>query len=156
MTDTITPADAPPTRTAPSLLYAIKQVELAVRAQLDDLIRPAGLTTVQYTALTVLERRDGLTTAELARNSFVTPQTMADLVTSLEKQDLVSRHRDPAHRRRMLISITPRSRAVLADVAAAVRALEERMLSDLSRAERSSLQNYLNRCRAALATTPPH
>lgn len=156
MTDTITPSGAPPTRTAPSLLYAIKQVELAVRAQLDELLKPAGVTTAQYTALTVLERRDGLTTAELARNSFVTPQTMADLVTSLERQELVSRLRDPAHRRRMLISITPRSRALLADVDAAVRALEERMLGDLSRGERSALQDYLNRCRAALATTPPH
>ena len=37
----------------PMLLYLIKQVELAVRSHLDDLLRPAGLTALQYTALTV-------------------------------------------------------------------------------------------------------
>ena len=40
----------------PMLLYLVKQVELAVRSHLDNLLRPAGLTALQYTALTVLER----------------------------------------------------------------------------------------------------
>ncbi|MEJ3653082.1 MarR family transcriptional regulator [Actinomycetes bacterium KLBMP 9759] len=145
---------ATPPRGTPSLLYAVKQVELAVRAHLDDLLKPGGLTTAQYTALTVLERRDRLTTAELARNSFVTPQTMADLVTALERRGLVARHQDPTHGRRMLISLTPASRALLGEVDRAVRDLEERMLGDLSRTERSALRDYLNRCRAALAATP--
>jgi hypothetical protein len=34
----------------------------------------------------VLDRRAGLTTAELARNSFVTPRAMGDLVTALERR----------------------------------------------------------------------
>ncbi len=63
----------------PSLLYAIKQVELAVRSHLDDLLKGSGVTAVQYTALTVLRRRDGLTSAQLARNSFVKTQSMADI-----------------------------------------------------------------------------
>src|SRR5919206_2906064 len=85
---------------APSLLYAVKQVELVVRAHLDELLRPSAITALQYTALTVLDRRGGLTTAELARNSFVTPQTMGDLVTALERRGLVERRPDPANRRR--------------------------------------------------------
>ena len=60
----------------PSLMYEVKQVELAVRALMDEVLRPAGVTTLQYTALTVLAGRDGLTSAELARNSFVTAQTL--------------------------------------------------------------------------------
>ena len=74
----------------PSLLYAVKQVELAVRAHLDELLRPSGITALQYTALTVLARRAGLTSAELARNAFVTPQSMGDLVTALERRQLVA------------------------------------------------------------------
>ena len=34
---------APGTDTGPLLLYAVKQVELAVRAHLDDVLRPAGI-----------------------------------------------------------------------------------------------------------------
>jgi hypothetical protein len=51
----------------PTLLYVMKQLELAVRSRLDDIVRPAGLTALQYTALTVLERRPDLTSSQLAR-----------------------------------------------------------------------------------------
>jgi DNA-binding MarR family transcriptional regulator len=59
-----------------SLLYVIKQLELAVRADLDELVRPTSLTVSQYTALTVLERHPDMTSAQLARYSFVTSQSM--------------------------------------------------------------------------------
>ncbi|MEO6087476.1 MAG: MarR family transcriptional regulator, partial [Umezawaea sp.] len=78
-------------RKRPSVLYAVKQVELAIRARLDEVLKPLGVTSSQYTALTVLDRRDGLTSAELARNSFVTPQAMADLVVALERRGLIVR-----------------------------------------------------------------
>ena len=136
----------------PSLLYAVKQVELAVRAHLDEVVRDAGLTTSTYTALTVLERRTGLTTAELARNSFVTPQAMADIVTALERRALIGRHADPGHGRRRLISLTGSGRAVLAELAPAVAALEERMLADLDAGARSALRRALNACRSALVS----
>ena len=148
--------DAGATTPAPSLLYAVKQVELAVRAHLDELLRPAGITALQYTALTVLDRRAGLTTAELARNSFVTPQAMGDLVTALERRSLIERHHDPAHRRRLLISLTPAGQELLAEFAEPVRELEERMVAGLTPEERSSFAAYLNRSRAALATQPAH
>ena len=48
------------------MLYTVKQVELAVRSHLDDLLKPAGITALQYTALTVLDRRDGISLTELA------------------------------------------------------------------------------------------
>jgi DNA-binding MarR family transcriptional regulator len=141
-------------RRAPSLLYAVKQVELAVRAHLDELLRPAGITALQYTALTVLERRAGLTTAELARNSFVTPQAMGDLVTALERRGLIERHRDPAHRRRLQLSLSEAGQALLATFAEPVRELEERMVGDLTDDERAAFAAYLNHSRAALATPP--
>ena len=139
---------------APSLLYAVKQVELAVRAHLDDLLRPSGITALQYTALTVLARRDGLTSAELARNAFVTPQSMGDMVTALERRALVVRHRDPRHARRLLISLTPAGQELLTRVEPQVRALEEQMLGGLGDGERAALRDYLNRCRSALADGP--
>ena len=42
---------------SPTLLYAIKQVELAIRSHMDAVLRPMGVTALQYTALTVLRRR---------------------------------------------------------------------------------------------------
>jgi len=134
----------------PSLLYAVKQVELAVRARLDEVLRPTGVTTQQYTALTVLARRTGMTSAELARSSFVTAQAMTDVVAGLERRELITRTADPAHGRRLVISLTPRGQALLAELGDAVAAIEEQMLSRLTADERSGLRDVLNRCREAL------
>lgn len=146
--------DAPAEAAPPLLLYAVKQVELAVRAHLEDVLRPVGVTTPQYTALTVLDRHAGLTSAELARNSFVTPQAMRDVVAALENRGLIARHHDPAHRRRLLITLTPEGRALLAATHGAVDALEERMVAGLTDAERDTFRDYLNRARTALAGGP--
>jgi DNA-binding MarR family transcriptional regulator len=139
----------------PSVLYAIKQVELVVRSHLDRLLKPSGITAWQYTALTVLERRDALTSAELARHSFVTPQATADLVTALARHGLIVRRRDENHRRRLLISLTDAGRELLAQYGPQVRAIEGRMLGDLTTEERSGFADCLNRCRAALAVELP-
>jgi DNA-binding MarR family transcriptional regulator len=134
----------------PSLLYAVKTVELAVRRHLDDLLRPAGITTVQYTALTVLERRAGLSSAELARGSFVTAQSMADVVAALVAAGLIARHRDSANRRRMVLDLTADGKALLDRLAPAVTQLERLMVSGLDDAEVEQLRHALGSCRAAL------
>jgi DNA-binding MarR family transcriptional regulator len=139
---------------APSLLYAVKQVELAVRARLEEVLRPHGVTPLQYTALTVLERRADLTAAELARNSFVTTQSMADLVGALDRLGLIARRPDPQDRRRALINLSRAGRELLASCTAEVDALERRMLSDLDTTEVAALRAALNSCREALSDTP--
>jgi DNA-binding MarR family transcriptional regulator len=136
---------------SPSLLYLMKQVELAIRARLDELVRPAGLTALQYTALTVLERHPNLTSAHLARNSFVTAQTMADMVSSLRSRKLIDRHRDPADRRRLVLSLTEAGRALLEDYRQPVAELEAEMLSGLSPDEAASLRHTMVSCRDALS-----
>jgi DNA-binding MarR family transcriptional regulator len=81
---------------------------------------------------------------------------MGDLITTLERRDLVTRRRDPRHARRLLISLTPYGHALLARVEPRVQALEEQMVSDLDEAERAGLRGYLNRCRSALTDRPAH
>ena len=140
-----------PAGSEPMLLYLVKQVELAVRSHLDNLLRPAGLTALQYTALTVLERHPDMSAAQLARNSFVTAQSMADMITALEGRGLIERHRDQADRRRLVVALTSAGRELLDDYQDQVGALEERMLAGLSSGETSQLRLSLHACRANLA-----
>lgn len=134
----------------PTLLYLMKQVELAVRTELDELARPVGLTALQYTALTVLERHPGLTSAHLARHSFVTAQSMADMVTALLDRGLIERHRDPADRRRLVIALTSEGQRLLDGLRQDVAALERRMLSLLTDDEARELRRSVELCRQAL------
>jgi DNA-binding MarR family transcriptional regulator len=136
------------------LLYLVKQVEQAIRAHLDDLLRPLGLTTAQYTALSVLERRDGLTSAELARRSFVRPQTMHEMITALDERGFIERRRDPGNGRVLLISLTPQGRAMLEAYDQQVQLLEDRMLAGITPRRRADLASSLAACRHALSHRP--
>src|SRR6202012_3569015 len=120
-----------PADSAPLTLYLLKRVELAVRARIDEIVRPAGLTTNQYTALTVLERHDDMSSAQLARQSFVTAQSMADLITTLQGRGLIERHRDRADRRRLVVSLTVKGRLLLDRHRDEVAALEGDMIAGL-------------------------
>jgi DNA-binding MarR family transcriptional regulator len=134
-----------------SLLYLVKRTELAVRARLDELLRPAGITALQYTALTVLERHDGISAAQLARDSFVTAQSMADMVRALESRGLIRREPNPANRRERLILLDEPGRRLLAEYAGPARALEKRMVADLSAEETDAFREALNSAWRALS-----
>jgi DNA-binding MarR family transcriptional regulator len=143
--------DTQATKAPPSLLYMVKQVELVVRSHLDELVRPSGITALQYTALTVLERHDGLSAAQLARDSFVTAQSIADLVRSLETRGLVRRERNPNNRRELQILLTEEGRALLAQHEAPVRELEERMMRDLTTHQTEQFRQALTKAWHALS-----
>ena len=137
-----------------TLLYLIKQVELAVRQALDDVVAAADLTTLQYTALTVLERHPGMTSAELARNSFVRAQTMAEMVTYLLGRGLVTRERDPDNRKQYLLALSREGHQVLDDLYDDVADIEARMLEGFDVGQTEILRTYLSRCRHSLAGQP--
>jgi DNA-binding MarR family transcriptional regulator len=139
----------------PMLLYLVKQVELAVRARLDEIVRPGRLTALQYTALTVLERHPDLSTAQLARNSFVSAQSMADMINALESRGLIARHRDRADRRRLVVALTAAGRDLLDRFRGPVAALEAEMLAGLTAAQATSLRRSLHVCHANLAARGP-
>ena len=143
--------DSQATKTSPSLLYMVKQVELVVRSHLDELVKPSGITALQYTALTVLERHDGLSAAQLARDSFVTAQSIADLVRSLENRGLVRRERNPNSRRELLILLTDAGRELLEQHAGPVRELEERMVGDLTAHQTEQFRQALSKAWHALS-----
>ena len=134
-------------------MYLVKQVELAIRARLDDVIRPSGLTAPQYTALTVLERHPDMSTAQLARNSFVTSQSMADMITALESRGLIERSRDPADRRRLPVALTPLGHQLLDRYRDAVIEMETQMVAGLTPADIAQLRRSLRTCHENLAAS---
>jgi DNA-binding MarR family transcriptional regulator len=147
-------ASASPERDV-TLLYLIKQVELAVKQALDDVVAAADLTTLQYTALTVLERHPGITSAELARNSFVRAQSMAEMVTYLLGRGLVTRERDEKNRKQYLLSLSTEGQRVLDGLFDSVADLEAKMLDGFDAGQIEILRTYLLRCRHSLSGNAP-
>ena len=130
----------------PLLIYMLKQVELAVRARLDEIVRPVGLTALQYTALSVLERHTDMSSAQLTRSSFVTAQSMADMITALEDRKLIERHRDRTDRRRLVVALTDEGRALLDRCRPEIADLEATMVKGLSVPQAKALRATLATC----------
>ena len=65
-----------------------------------------------------------MTSSELARNSFVRPQTMAQMVTYLVERGLVRREPDASSRRQLLIFLADEGQALLDELREPVRDIE--------------------------------
>ncbi|MFF1252780.1 MarR family winged helix-turn-helix transcriptional regulator [Pseudarthrobacter sp. NPDC058329] len=133
-----------------SFLYLIKQIELGLRPHLEEAVSLEGMTSGQYTALTVLERRPGLTSSELARRSFVRAQTMAETIQNLTESGLIKREHDPENRRQYLLFLTPEGKRVIDALREPVAAVETRLLKYLDSNQKKAFARYLRACRDAL------
>jgi DNA-binding MarR family transcriptional regulator len=136
------PASAEETGSA-RISYVVARLERAVRTAINERVRPYGLTTLQYTTLSVLGRRGSLSNAQLARRSYMTPQSMSEVIEALERKGLIERNQHPNHRRVMPARITATGIKVLEACDEAVDAMEEEMLRELSAAEREALYGGL-------------
>src|SRR4051812_40899123 len=93
----------------------------------------------------------GLSAAQLARDSFVTAQSMADLVRSPEGRGHVRRERNPRNRRELLILLTDAGRELLGRFAGPVRELEERMVRELTAHQEDQFRQALSKAWHALS-----
>jgi DNA-binding MarR family transcriptional regulator len=131
----------------PRVSYVVARLERAIRQAINERVREHGLTTLQYTTLSVLgRRRGGLSNAQLARRSYVRPQSMSDVIEALEREGLIERTPHPNHRRVLPATLTAKGRRVLAVCDDAVAEMEEEMMRDLSPAQRSALLEALKSC----------
>ncbi len=131
--------------------YLVKQLELAIRAGLDAIVGEFGVTALQYTALSVLARHPGLSAAQMAQRSFVSPQAGNEMVKILERKGLIIRTPDPANRHIRRINLTAVGRAVLAECDIRIDRLEARMLDPLEPADVETLRKALGACVLSLA-----
>ena len=157
MTDAARPTGAPVTAPAePRISYIVARLERAVRAAINERVRPHGLTTLQYTTLSVLERRgEPLSNAQLARRAYMTPQAMSEVIAALEEKGLIKRTAHPNHRRLFPAKLTAKGRRVLAACDAAIEEMEQEMVSELTPAERDCLRESLKSCVRALGAGFP-
>lgn len=130
----------------PRISYVVGRLDRALRREIGALVAPHGLTVPQYTALSILRDRAGLSNAQLARRSYVAPQSMNEVIAKLERDGLVARSPAANHGRILEMTLTPAGREVLRRCEEAVSAMESRMLADLDDDARSQLLKALTDC----------
>lgn len=88
------------------LCFALYSASLAMTKLYKPLLEEMGLTYPQYLALLALWEQDGLSVSELGERLFLDSGTLTPLLKRLEAAGLISRLRDAADERRVLIRLT--------------------------------------------------
>jgi DNA-binding MarR family transcriptional regulator len=98
-----------PTRT----LYLFNRVNAAVNLQLERLLKPLDITVGQYTCMSRIRGHEVMSSAKLARAHRVSPQTMYELITNLEKRGFLTREKSPEDKKQLLVALTRKGYKVL-------------------------------------------
>jgi DNA-binding MarR family transcriptional regulator len=144
-----------PAHTGARVGYLVYRLERRLRSRLDSAVRSHGLTTTEYVTLSVLRTHDGMSSAQLARWAFVTPQAMNVVITALQKRRLVRRRNDPQHGRVLRISVTAKGLDALERCDQSMDLIEADMLDDVLPEDVDILKDLLARCAHSLEMRRP-
>jgi DNA-binding MarR family transcriptional regulator len=115
------------------LSHLITGVENRMRAVIDAELGHLGMNLAQYSALSVLEMRQPMTNAELARACGVTPQTMNRITTALTRGKMVTKMDSKEHGLKVNYRLTRKALDRVCKAHAAVDKIERECLKGLNR-----------------------
>jgi DNA-binding MarR family transcriptional regulator len=103
------------------------------------------ITLPQFRVLTKLAAYPGISNADLARLTQLTPQTVSATIANLERAGLVSRRPHEVHGRIQHLDITENGRTLLTTSRTRVRAIERELMEGLSPEEEQTIRRWLVR-----------
>jgi DNA-binding MarR family transcriptional regulator len=127
-----------------ALYSASHAMSKAYKPHLDAL----GLTYPQYVAMLVLWERDGLTVSEIGERLYLDSGTLTPLLKRLETAGYISRLRDTADERRVLVQLTATGRRLKAKAEPIPACMRENMQCTLG--EIAALTQQVQRLRDRL------
>ena len=130
--------------------YQLKHVQAALRARMDEALRPLGLSAPQYLCLELLSRAPGASTSDLAREAFVTRQTMSTLLRTLVDRGLAQRAAQASSGRALPVQLTPEGRSLLKEASKVTEEIERVMVAPLSETQLRTVRAAMSACIAAL------
>ncbi len=125
--------------------YLLYRVAAVLRPEASAVLGPLGLTLPEFVCLRMLSMNPGLSSAELSRNSNVTPQAMNTVLRRLEEVGAVARPTSVSSGRALPASLTSQGRTLLKRAEAAVRVADSRILAKLTGAQQREFKRMLDK-----------
>lgn len=136
------PVDWQP-RQMPTLL--INQYARVMAKQVDERLRPLGVTASQLPVLVALKGGGRMTQKALAETTGVEQPSMAQLLARMERDGLVRREPSPTDGRSSLVSLTPTAMRKLEPGRAVLKQMDDEACAIFEPAERELLARLLLR-----------
>jgi MarR family transcriptional regulator, organic hydroperoxide resistance regulator len=128
----------------------MKRILIHFRSQMDEKLRPQGVTTAQLQVLKAIRDEPGVSGAQLARSCYVTPQSAQSLLAGLENGGWIGRTRDRGNDRILAARLTPAGEKLLLTAERAAKVIEGKLWRGVPESSIKTLNAVLERCLANL------
>ena len=131
--------------------YLVRQASVAVRAAMEKVLADIDITPPQFSVLTMIVAYPGVSGADLARLTFLTPQTINVIVRNLERMGAIRKAADAEHGRILRLTATAKGQALLRRCRARVMEVEDRLGRLAGRDDEKIVRRWLSAVGEALS-----
>ncbi len=124
----------------------MKRILIHFRGQMDEQLRPQGVTTAQLHVMKIIQAEPGASGAQLARACYVTPQSAQALLKQLEEDGWIRRGKDRVNDRILVAQLTPIGEKLLVTAEKAAKVIEARLWRGVPDGSVEALNAVLDRC----------
>ncbi|MFK4507746.1 MarR family transcriptional regulator [Bradyrhizobium daqingense] len=123
--------------------YLLRQAHAAVRLKMERTLTDLAVTSPQFAVLTMLNAYPGLSGADVARLTFLTPQTVGVIIRNLARDGAITMTPHPVHGRIQQWTLTPRGATLLKACRQRVLELEKRLARGLDDKTEAAIRRWL-------------
>jgi MarR family transcriptional regulator, organic hydroperoxide resistance regulator len=128
----------------------MKRILVHFRGQMDEALRPQGVTTAQLHILKTIREEPGVSGAQLARLCYVTPQSAQSLLTGLERGGWIVRNKGRENDRILAARLTAEGEELLQSAEKMVKVIEGKLWRGVAEGSIEALNGVLEQCLANL------
>lgn len=133
-----------------TIAILIHDVARQLRVLIDSKVEPFNLTRLKWQALGILDRKDGISQAELAERLDLDRSSVGRLLERMEVRGFIRRERDDADRRIVRVFIENDAKPLLEDLENISEEVKMQATEDLSKDEQDQLVNILLKMKSNL------
>ncbi len=125
------------------LPYLLSQAQAAMRLALERGLADLGVTPPQFSILTMIDSYPGLSGADLARLTMLTPQTINLIVKNLERDGLIAKSPDDVHGRILRLQTTAAGHGLRMKCRERAARVDKRVTAGLTPSEEKAVRRWL-------------
>jgi DNA-binding MarR family transcriptional regulator len=123
--------------------FLLKRLGFLMKDRTIQAFEETGLTPYHHAVLALLEEEPPETQAMIADALGYDRSHLVGMLDELEERGLIERKRDPADRRRHLVSLTPEGKKASTRLRAVIKQVEEDFFAPLDAQQREQLKSLL-------------
>lgn len=127
-------------------IQLMKRIMIHMRGQMDELLRPQGVTTAQLQMLRAIQMSPDSSGAQLARECYVTPQSAQVLIKQLESRGFIVRGKDAVNDRIVTARVSAAGERLMASAETSAEGFLQKLWKDISKSDVERLNSLLEQC----------